>query len=371
MPKPAKGQLEYLAGGGFAARVTVKGRRRARFPLPTCRTEREAVERKEALASFAARLRRAGSVQEISTVLERGARARHGRPWQEVCAAVDALCSGETSPLPKTPTFADFARDWTNGDLARRHPDHVRAKRSAERDEQLLRLYVTPQVGAIHLDEFTLEDAEGVMGRLPAELSPGTRRHVAQTMTRLMNLAIYPGKWIRTSPIPRGWLPKSGNEKAKECLYPDEERALLGCTDVLFLRRRAYGLLTREGTRTDELARLTWADVDLVHNRLDLDQNKTDRPRSWDMRPDVVDALAVWRERFRSTASLEHCIVRDDEGSELNVDHLAAQLRADLSRAHVNRPKLLHGSKHRLRLRAHDLRATFVTVSLASGRTWE
>jgi len=26
---------------------------------------------------------------------------------------------------------------------------------------------------------------------------------------------------------------------------------------------------------------------------------------------------------------------------------------------------------HRLRMRAHDLRATFVTVSLASGRTWE
>ena len=33
--------------------------------------------------------------------------------------------------------------------------------------------------------------------------------------------------------------------------------------------------------------------------------------------------------------------------------------------------KLFHGSRNRLRMRAHDLRATFIPVSLASGRTWE
>jgi hypothetical protein len=43
-----------------------------------------------------------------------------------------------------------------------------------------------------------------------------------------------------------------------------------------------------------------------------------------------------------------------------------------LQRAKVDRPKLFAGSsKSRLRMRAHDLRATFITVSLASGRTWE
>jgi hypothetical protein len=30
-----------------------------------------------------------------------------------------------------------------------------------------------------------------------------------------------------------------------------------------------------------------------VHNRPDLDENKTDRPRSWDMRPDVLMALTI------------------------------------------------------------------------------
>ena len=62
----------------------------------------------------------------------------------------------------------------------------------------------------------------------------------------------------------------------------------------------------------------------------------------------------------------------DDDEVGLNVDHLAAQLRDDLKlRAEVDRAKLFTGSKNRLRMRAHDLRATFITVSLASGRTWE
>jgi hypothetical protein len=89
---------------------------------------------------------------------------------------------------------------------------------------------VVDHVGGLHLDAaFTLDDAEAVMARLLSKLAPGTRRQVAQTMLRLLSLAVY-GKWIRTSPIPRGWLPKPGADKAKKCLYPDEDRALLGCT---------------------------------------------------------------------------------------------------------------------------------------------
>ncbi len=371
MPKQATGELAALADGSFAARITIQGRDRREFALAMCRTEREATERKEALAAMAVRLRRSGFVAEIPALLEEGAKARSGRPWQDVCAAVEAVCAGRTRAVDRSPTFATFANEWTEGELAKRYPDHIREKRSAPRDEELLRLYVLKNVGELPLDAFTLEDAEGVMENLPPKLSPSTRRHVAQVMSRLMNLAVYPGKWIKVSPIPRGWLPKPGADKAKECLYPDEDKALLACTEVPLLRRLAYGFLTREGMRTDEVARLTWADADLVHNRLDLDENKTDRPRSWDMRPDVLDALKIWREHFRKKSARDGRIFVDDEGVGLNVDHLAAQLRDDLSRAGVGRLKLFNGSKNRLRMRAHDLRATFITVSLANGRTWE
>src|ERR1019366_3427587 len=101
-------------------------------------------------------------------------------------------------------------------------------------------------------------------------------------------------------------------------------------------------------------------------------ENKTDKPRAWDMRPDVLEALAIWRKHFRPNAKATDRVFVDDEGVGLNVDHLAAQLRDDLKvHAEVDRPKLFAGSKNRLRMRAHDLRATFITVSLASGRTWE
>jgi|CZKU01.1.fsa_nt_gi integrase len=371
MPKEATGELRHLADG-FAARVTIEGRDRRDFILTTCVNEDDALVRCKALASIAARLRRAGHAGEIEQLLEMGAKARAGRPWEAVCVAVDTLCAGQAREKSACPTFGAFAKEWTDGDLAKKYPDHVREKRSATRDEELLRLHVLPHVTDVRLDDFALHHAEVVMANLSPKLSAGTRRHVAQVMSRLMNLAVYPGKWVKTTPIPRGWLPRPGDEKAKECLYPDEERALITCVDVSLLRRMAYGFLTREGMRTDELARLTWADVDLVHNRVDLDENKTDKPRAWDMRPDVLEALAIWRKHFRPNAKATDRVFVDDEGVGLNVDHLAAQLRDDLKvHAEVDRPKLFAGSKNRLRMRAHDLRATFITVSLASGRTWE
>jgi hypothetical protein len=140
---------------------------------------------------------------------------------------------------------------------------------------------------------------------------------------------------------------------------------------VPLLRRFVYGFLDREGMRTDEGGALTWADVDLQHNRVDLDENKTDKPRHWDMRLDVLLAMKIWRKFFRPNAKTTDHVFVDDAGNPLNVDHLAAQLRDDLTRVGVTRSKLFSRIKARLRMRAHDLRATFVTVSLANGRTWE
>lgn len=108
-----------------------------------------------------------------------------------------------------------------------------------------------------------------------------------------------------------------------------------------------------------------------MHNRVDLDENKTDRPRSWDMRPDVLEALKIWRAHFHPKAKTTDRVFVDVDGTGPNIGRLAEILRDDLKRAKVDRPKLFAGSKNRLRMRAHDLRATFVTVGLANGRTWE
>jgi hypothetical protein len=48
-------------------------------------------------------------------------------------------------------------------------------------------------------------------------------------------------------------------------------------------------------------------------NRVDLDENKTDKPRSWDLRPDVLAAMAIWREHFRKDAASGDRVFVDDE----------------------------------------------------------
>jgi integrase len=341
------------------------------------RNDDAAAERRTLLAGIAKRLRGVASPEELAQLLTRAAGARSERALRAACETADLIGGGGTARGAEraTPTFGTLAKDWTSGELHRKHPDHVRKKDTAYRDEELLRLYVLAHVEDVPVDEFELDDAERVMSHLPAERSPATRRHVAQVMSRLMRLVVYPGKWRKDSPIPRGWLPRVGEPKAKECLYPDEDAKLMagasaepGKPGPPTVRRLAYGFLAREGMRTDEMGSLRWRDVDLDRDRMNLDKNKTDDPRDWDLRPDVVAALTRWKELSAPHNGADDHVFAED-GVPLNVEHLADQLRRDLWRVGVRRPQLHENTKGRQRIRAYDLRATFVTISLATGKT--
>jgi len=121
--------------------------------------------------------------------------------------------------------------------------------------------------------------------------------------------------------------------------------------------------------RASELERLKWRDLDLEHGRLRLDENTTDDPRAWALSPDVVRALVWWRRKTKGEP--------DDLVLRANLQHGARFLRGpddgsgpgDLQRAGITRAELFERSASRQPLRLHDLRATFVTVSLANGRT--
>lgn len=389
MPTPITklGTLRPLANGWEALiRIDGRGTRRgfALVALGAC-DEPLARERCNAMALMALRLRQAARVAEIPKLMEMAARARAGRGWDAVVAAVDALCAGTTEPLSEAArvTVAEFGKQWRSGELHQRFPDDV-GEKDSERDEQIARIYVDPVIGEKRIAELTLDECDDVKaqitmrhadehrrrtGSVPKEPpSPATRRHVAQYLRKLLGYAVYPGRLRTDNPIPKGWLPKVKNRKAKESLYPDEDRALLACTDVPLVRRLAYGFLAREGMRTDELARLEWRDVDLTRGRVDLDENKTDDPRSWDLDPGVRRALHAWRETFgRHGASSDRVFARD--GVPLSVEKLAEQLRSDLARAGVTREKLFLRSASHQPIRAHDLRATFITIALAIGQT--
>ena len=136
--RSAGGELRKLATG-WEARVTLQKRDRvglflAAFPL---HDEAGARARCTELAIVASRLRRGGHTAEMLQLLEMGAKAKPGKPWEAVLAAVNALCAGETedSHAKRAPTFKEFAAEWCDGTLAKKFPHHVKKKRSADRDE--------------------------------------------------------------------------------------------------------------------------------------------------------------------------------------------------------------------------------------------
>lgn len=370
MGTPATGELRPTATG-YEARIRIVGKVRKGFDITGVAGEDAARERCRAMAQIATRLRAAGLSDKSEDMLTAAAKARPGRSWESVLGAVDLLCGGRVTAAGPSPiTFKELGEDWRSGKLHKRFPDHVGKKKpkSVSRDEEIARIYVDTEIGDTAVADVTLEDCEAVMAKIPEERSPATRRAIAVYMRRLLQMGVYPVRLRTDNPIPKGWLPRAGEEKAKECLYPDEDRALLACPDVPLIRRLFYGVDTREGMRTDELGSLTWSSVDLVRGRVVLDENKTDDPRDWELDPSVWRALKIWKERYCADAGPDDFVFVEN-GVPLSVNRLPYHLRRDLKKAGVTRQKLFERSEHRRPIRAHDLRATFVTISLAIGKS--
>lgn len=277
-------------------------------------------------------------------------------------AAIAAASKG-IKPAGPAVTFADLGKLWTSGQIADAHPDHVKRKATAGKDAERLAV-LNKTIGRVPVAAFSLADAELAMRALPRDLSSATRRQYAQIIARLLALAVYPLKLRPSSPLPRGFLPKVTRNKATAWLYPAEDARLLACVDVPLVRRVLYGFLAREGLRCGEALALTWADLDLARGVIRLDENKTDDPRAWALTDGVAGALEQWREH--TTGALVLPVANVGTG------RLAEAFRADLERAGVDRAELFERTKVRQPIRVHDLRATFVTLSLAAGRseTW-
>ena len=257
-------------------------------------------------------------------------------------------------------TFKDLAEDWVSGKLHKQWPDHVKLKRDTANDElRLGKLYKS--IGDVPIERFTITDAEKAMASLPQDRTPQTRRHYGQTIAKVLRLAVYPCKLIERSPLPLGFLPCVRSTIAFGYLYPSEDSTLLACQRVPYDRRLLYAFLAREGCRLGEALALRWCDLDLERGSVRLDANKTDDPRAWVMSPGVAEVLKAYRSDDADSADLVF--------QTINGDHCAKRFRTDLTTAGVDRAELHERSKNRRPIRIHDLRATFVTLALANGRT--
>lgn len=373
MPTPLKGTVR-LHHEQWIARITYDRGRRLQIPLTTCRpipADREKAEERARLLSHLSQQLRLARLTELAPQLLERAATRDGQALDDVVTAVGRLVSGEASPpISAATTVQELGEQWTSGELHERWPDHVKKKRSARDDEERLRLYVYPLVGSVPLPEFSAAHADLVMASLPAKLSPATRRHVAQVLSRVLKLAAYPCRLITATPLPAGFLPNVGKRKALSFLYPDEDRRLLSCDAVPLAYRVLYGVLAREGMRRGEAASISWAELDLERGAVAIDRNKTDDARAWALDQGVTRALRAWWELRGRPA--EGLVFIDGAGQPLadkGDGKGCTRFRAHLRAAGVDRAELFERSDARQPIRLHDLRATFITVSLANGRT--
>jgi integrase len=376
VPKNAEGELRET-DDGFAARITIRGKHRKTFPLPTCRTRDEAIARRNLLAELAQRFRKAGVIDTLDAkkLLETAASCAPAL-LAGVREVAGELVGGELvdADAPAAPTFAELAKDWTDGTLHKRYPDHVKSKDSALDESRLEKLCAIDvggmTLGGVPLDRFRIDHAEAAMRALPAEAKrPATRRAYAQLIHRVLGLAVYPCRVLEAHPLPKGFVPKIGKPPAFAYLYPSEDAALLA-SSVPLAFRLLWGFLCREGCRTSEAAGLRFRDLDLKRGTLTLDENKTDDARAWALDPGVAAALATWKKQ--RDAGNDDLVFVDPQGQPLEGWRLAGLLRAHLKAAGVERAELFAEGANRRPLRAHDLRGTFVTLSLANGRseTW-
>ena len=353
----------YERRGVYLLRITIATGKRASVAVPWASSEVALVRARETQALVDV-LREAKHDDLIPKALEAAA-LEDPAELRAIERAVNALLGGKlvvSSPKSTTGpiTFQRFGEQWTSGELAVLYPDHVKRKRSADDDQGRLEKHVYPRIGKRSIASLTIDDAFEVLRALPEALEPASRRHVAQVMGRLFALAVFPCRHIAHSPLPRGFLPSVGPKKAKTALYPDEDAQLLKCAEIPIAHRMLYGFLAREGMRSGEALALEWADLDLVRGVVRLDENKTDDPRSWALDPGTLAALRLWA---KDVGTKGRVFVVTDAG------HLADDFRHHLVTAGVSRPELFERTAARRPIRAHDLRATFVTVALASGHT--
>lgn len=375
MPLKPTGHV-FESGHSFFARVRpAPGKKRA-VKLSAATGLADAQERAALMAQLIGRLRDAGKEAMIDKMLEQAASLPR-RELPDLRHAIEGYCDGllelsqDDTQLSPSMTVREFGEAWTSGAIARHFPDHVRAKKSVRNDIDRLGKHVYPVVGVVRLQDFKLDDAQLVMRSLDRKLAPASRRHVAQLLSRMFRLAVYPCRLIERSPVPPGFLPKAGPRKLFPYLYPDEEAQLMACTEVQLPMRLLFGLMAREGMRREEAASLTWSQLDLERGIVTLEEHKTAHvsgARAWKLGDDVRRALTIWRKHFRPHSTIVVCY---PNGHRIGVNYMAQAFREALQAAGVTRGELYTRSSAKGAIRAHDLRATFVTLSLAIGRSQE
>lgn len=399
MARPTKGHI-YFSHGAWYVSFVLAGKKE-HFRLTQCQSRAQAEERRDVLLMILNKLREAGREHLAEPFLRQAGEADANR-LSSVMVLLQGLLDGTESEAPPPPaerlvrnstgsmpnakvtpmTVREFAELWTSNELAHRYRRRVKEIDHTE-NARRLKNHVLPVVfrgktiGDTLLAEFTLDHADHVLAQ--PTLPEGSVRQVAQIMHRLLRLAEFPARIIERSPFPRGWLPEPNPVKARSYLFPSEDLALLRHAEIPLVKRLYIGVAHREGPRRGNLVTLTWSclllDFEDGSGYLTLDHTKNGRDANWALDPGTAEALRQWKKTCPSKTyvfpelALPQARRRQLQDRPMHVSHFSDELRAWLRECGVDRPKLFERNEHRIPLRAHDLRASFVTLALANGKS--
>ena len=207
-----------------------------------------------------------------------GAKAKAGHPWEFVRETVDLEAGGQLrrKGAAEVPTFATWAKDWTSGALAKKHPDHVRGQahgRPRRRAAQALHPAAPRGHRRRRLHARARRVRDGQPSRRPLRGHPPARRsgHGAPDETRRL-----PGQVAQGQPDPfRLAPPRRRRRRPRSASTPTRTRLLLGGKSVQTTTGAASGRTSRScaGSPTafsraracapTRWSRLRWRDVDL------------------------------------------------------------------------------------------------------------
>lgn len=368
MPREATGTWTKK-GKTYYVRLSIdRGKRRA-FALPTARNDKQAEQQTALLASLAEKLRDHGHAESCERLIRQATQGADA--FQQVSMAIDQLCAGETEAIPTgAVTFEEFSRQWLNGELEKLYPGQLR-KPPARLAPVIGRFenYIFPVCGKVPLASLTKAHAQSVMRSLPSHLGTLSRRQIAVQVSGICSLAAHELVGVLPqNPLPKGFIPRRPDGKARQWVYPDEEAQFAASPAVPLWFRVFCGFLAREGLRSEEARTLQWQDLDLKRGIVALDKNKTRDPRMWKLSDGMLEALLAWRALSPASDKSERGLVFVDErGQMIQSNNLADYFREQLRAAGITRELLYKNSPERKHIVIHDLRATFITMALVAG----
>lgn len=237
--------------------------------------------------------------------------------------------------------------------------------------------HIKPAVKEKHVRDWTSDDVRAIVAWLDAKIASGDisakyASNVWGTATKMCSDAVKSKvaelRVRLDNPATDVAGPESGEERAKQFLFPSEFLKLMTCEDVPLRWRRAVAIAIYLYPRAGEQRALPWTDIDLDHGMVHIHQaferrkrtvgsTKSGRSRRFAIEPAILPLLRVMHAESGGKGEVA-----------LISNRMASRLRAWLLKAKITRKELTDENSATTRpLAWHDLRATGLTWCAVRG----